>query len=164
MLYDGNTETAETENDEPYWDEQDARIINILYPEQAETLDDLPEVNEATLQVYYEYLKTHLSKKCTVTGRESVGYFSWEERFEWGQGSQAEYKKLKKTRGSYQDKYQLLKLLTFNQRDGIIVAVRRSKDGAWFEIPLGDLEVVDESHASWQLIEDYGMWICNYND
>jgi len=165
MTYDSNELMDKSSiNEGTHFVDQELRIIDIIAPGQATKLDDLPNVSDETLTLYFDYLVANVSQKCVLTGRESMGYFSWEERFEWGEENAVEYDKLQKERGSYEDVYQLLKFISIASRDGIIVNVLRTSDKKKFNIPLGDLEVVEEKHDAWRLIEDYGMWICNYND
>ena len=146
------------------FDDQDLRIINILTPNQKNKLEDLPFVSEETLRVYYRYLEEKLPHQLELTGRESTGYFSWEEAFEFGYGNDEQYNKLKKIKASYQDKYQFQALLNSDCKDGIITHVMRIGDQKIFDVPLSDLEVVDVNLDAWQIIEDYSMWIVNFND
>ena len=48
---------------------------------------EIPCVTGETLHRYFEYLKENLTCPCMLTGIESIGYFSWEERFSFGHGS-----------------------------------------------------------------------------
>ncbi len=67
--------------------------------------DEIPRVEGKTLHIYFEYLKERLACPCMLTGIESIRFFGWEERFEFGYGSQTEYKRLRREEGSYKDKY-----------------------------------------------------------
>ena len=83
-----------------YLDQQSERIKKIF-----NSKDHL--VSKKTLQIYFEYFKENLEFPCVLTGIESMGYFSWEERFDLGFGSKKEYKILRSERGSYKDNYEL---------------------------------------------------------
>lgn len=43
---------------------------------------DPPAVSEKTLTAYYRHLKNNLKKGLLMEGRETLGYFQWEEIFE----------------------------------------------------------------------------------
>lgn len=73
-------------------DDDEAHIIKILGTEE------VPEVSEEYLLKYRKYLLQYLDRKAILTGRED---FPWEEKYIFGLGSRAEYKKLKKTHPSY---------------------------------------------------------------
>ena len=75
-------------------DEQLRRIVRTLGK------NEIPEVNNKTLKTYLAYLKKTLEFPCYLTGMED---FSWEERYIFGYGSEAEYEELKKTQPSYTD-------------------------------------------------------------
>ncbi len=90
-------------DDQPFEadDPQFARILQILGAQK------IPHVNAVTLSTYLNYLKAHLQLPCLVSGIESIGYFGWEERFQFGYGSEAEYKKLRQEYGSLKDEFEL---------------------------------------------------------
>lgn len=139
-------------------------MINILAPGREDELDDIPSVNDETLRIYYEYLCKNLPRRILLTGRESVGYFSWEEKYEWGMGSASDYKKMRSEKGSSEEEYVLLGLSGFNVTEGVIANVFRKKDRKNFKIPLEDLEPVVQTSNGSELVEDYGMWFCNFSD
>ena len=95
MMKTNETQSNDEISDDDYFDEQDLRVINILAPGREKELEDVPDVNQETLQSYASFLKNNLPEKFQLTGRESLGYFSWEERFEWGYSNQSEYKQLR---------------------------------------------------------------------
>ena len=142
-------------------DEESLRLIEILAPGQL--LEEPPMVSAKTLAVYFEFLKTKLHGGLLITGRESMGYFAWEEFFEWGQGDKKEYKKIKKEKASYQDEFKLFKLELDDGIYGIIARVIRIRDKKSFAIPLVDLEVCKDDLPEWEIVEDYSSWIVNFN-
>ena len=154
-----NLEEVEFEDD--YFDKQDLRVINILAPGKQRELEDVPSVNNETINCYCCYLKPKLKQKLLLTGREAMGYFSWEERFEWGYGSQAEYNKLRKINASYQDKYEFITLIHDTSSERIFAKISRISDKKKFDIALEDLQVCKQGGEVWQLLEDYAYWFEN---
>jgi len=138
-------------------DPQFARILQILGAQE------IPHVDAAPLSTYLNYLKTHLQLPCLVEGIESIGYFGWEERFEFGYGSRAEHKRLRKKFGSLEDKFEL-EALEGRVEPGwdMLVKVRRVGDGKRFSIPLSELEAVDKNSDNAVLLNDYTVWIVNW--
>ncbi|MEW5956531.1 MAG: calcium-binding protein [Chloroflexota bacterium] len=138
-------------------DPQFARIMQILGTQE------IPKIDADTLQTYLNYLKAHLQLPCLLKGIESIGYFGWEERFEFGYGSKAEYESLRREYGSLKDEFELQ---TFEGEIepgwDILVNVRRTSDGKRFTIPLSELEAVDETSENSQLLNDYTVWIVNW--
>ena len=124
--------------------------------------DEIPSADEATIQTYFEYLKKNLVCPCLLTGMESMGFFEWEDRFDFGYGSKREYERLKKENGSYQDIYELKEFdATLNEID-IYARVRRVSDRKKFIIPLSELEAVDKASKNYQLLDDYSVWRVNW--
>ena len=118
------------------------------------------EVNQGNLKKYLKYMKQNLKIPCLVTGIEE---FEWEEHYTIGPGSKKEYQKLKKTKPSYKDKFNLLKLDNkLDAEDGILAVLERTKDHLNFTLPLADLGAVVENSVDAELLEDYGMWFFNY--
>lgn len=150
------------DEDDDEIDEEFQRLIDILAPEQP--IDEPPMVSADTLARYYEFLKDKLHNGLMLTGRESMGYFAWEEKFEFGYGSLKEYKELRKKLGAYQDKFKLFKLESSDDEYGIIARVIRIPDKKSFAIPLMDLEVCNEDLSEWEIVEDYSSWMVNFND
>ncbi len=126
--------------------------------------DDIPQVTENTLQIYFEHLQEHLETPCLLTGIESMGYFGWEERYSFGYGSKAEHQRLRKTQASFRDEYELKTFAaTVNMAwEDIVVDVRRITDSKEFSIPLSELQAVDESSMHYQLLNDYSVWYVNW--
>ena len=139
-------------------DAQDKRIAAILG--ENENLD----FDEA-LKVFYEYLKSHLSLPCEVTGIED---FRWEEVYVFGHGDKKEYDRLKKTQPSYRDQYELLEIdceaesgwMLFLAED-MGAHVRRISDGKKFVLGLSELEATDKRSKNYQILDDYAVWFVN---
>ncbi|SHN92547.1 hypothetical protein BHECKSOX_1013 [Bathymodiolus heckerae thiotrophic gill symbiont] len=49
--------------------------------------NEIPTVSDETLEIYIEYIKKNIICPCVLTGIESMGYFSWEERYSFGYGN-----------------------------------------------------------------------------
>src|SRR6266446_7759747 len=95
----------------PKLDKQDQRIANVFGTQ------DVPDVDTETLEQYLAHLTQHLALPCQLTGIED---FDWEEYYVIGPGSKAEHERLRKTRPSYMDTYELLSfdsILKFFQVD-----------------------------------------------
>ena len=127
--------------------------------------DEIPDVTPDTLKVYFEYLQKHLSVPCMLTGIESMGYFRWEERYEFGYGSKKEYEQQRKERGSYKDKYELDTMSNARLEEDwdILVVVNRILYRKRFEIPLSELQAEDQTSANYQLLDDYSVWFVNWH-
>lgn len=120
------------------------------------------EVNPTNLKKYLKYLKQNLTIPCLVTGMEE---FEWEEYYTMGPGSKKEYQKLKKTKPSYTDQFNLLKLESkLDVEYGILAVLERTTDNLKFTFPLADLETVVEDSINAELLEDYSMWFFTYCD
>jgi hypothetical protein len=137
-------------------DEQEQRIDTII--------SEGVSMFEEALVIFFNHLKQSLQFSCVVTGIED---FDWEEYYVLGHGSQAEYKKLKKTQPSYQDKYDLLaieqevmsKWMMFSEDIG--AQVKRKSDGQEFWLGLAELKAVDKKSKNHQLLDDYSVWFVN---
>ena len=117
-------------------------------------------VNEKTLNSFYEYLVQNLTLPCEVTGSED---FPWEEYYIIGGGSKKEHNKLRETKPSYLDTYELLKVLyTVKDYSELMVAVKRTSDKKKFTLSLADLEVSDDNSQNYQLIDNYAFWYVNW--
>lgn len=142
--------------DENNWNKQVIRILAILGINKEKDAG----VYENTLAKYMDYLKSDIEFPCQVTGIED---FEWEEFYVLGPGDKREYEKLKKTKPSYTDKYEILNF--FSEPDdfyGIIVRVKRLSDKKKFELPLADLKTVKKESPNIQLLHDYSVWFVNY--
>jgi hypothetical protein len=145
------------END---WEQQLQRILSVLGVSSEEEAD----VTDDTLETYFDYMRQNLSMPCTLTGIEDMGCFGWEEYYTWGPGSKREYNKLKKSRPSYTDEYELLGFHEdeLYEDEGILVHVKRTSDGKKFTLSLSDLEDTDKQSRNAQLVNDYVTWFVNY--
>ena len=122
------------------------------------------KVSQTNLKKYLKYLKQNIQMPCLVTGTEE---FEWEEYYTMGSGSKKEYQKLKKTKPSYTDKFNLLKLDNkLSVEEGILAELERTTDGRKFILPLAeletDLEMDVEDSVNAELLEDYAMWFYSY--
>ena len=126
--------------------------------------DEIPRVTPKTLKVYFNYLQKHLSLPCILTGIESIGYFGWEERFEFGYGSKKDYERLREERGSLNDNYELATMgnARLDRDSGIVVVVNRLPKRKRFEIPLAELEAEDKASDNYELLDDYSVWFVNW--
>ena len=140
------------------YDEQSSRIKSVF------NLAEIPEVTEANLENYFGWLKRKLTFPLILTGVESMGYFSWEERYEFGYGKKKDYERLKKERGSYKESYELKTLdkVKIEQDWDILVPVVRISDKRRFTIPLSELQAADENSENYQLLNDYTVWYVNW--
>jgi hypothetical protein len=144
------------------------RICAILSP--SEPLDeeeeefDPPEATPETITKYQVFLSKQLSAGLIMTGREDMGYFSWEERFTWGAGNSKEYEKLKQENASFTDKYELIRLVDWNREYGLIADVKRITDNKLFSIPLADLDISPKNKKEHQLVDDYATWFVNFGE
>ena len=139
-------------------DIQDGRIRAVLG-------DDEEPVSEETVKRYHEHLKKHLKVPFEVTGIED---FRWEEFYVVGPGDAEEYKRLKKTQPSYEDRYDLIEIDPENDSEWMLFAgedigalVRRKSDGRRFCLGLAELEATDRKSANYQLLDDYAVWFVN---
>lgn len=137
-------------------DKQDQRIADIFGTE------DVPDVTEETLERYLEHLKQNLEFPCQVTGIES---FEWEEYYMYEDGREKEHERLRKTRPSCMDKYELLSFDNdIDPEDGILVNVRRISDKKTFVLALAKLEATKRKSVNRQLLNDYAIWFTTWGD
>jgi hypothetical protein len=126
-------------------------------------LDEEGEVKEVTLEtltIYWHYLQENLELPCLLTGIED---FAWEEYYVIGNGSQKEHERLRKTKPSYLDTYELSEWETSVQEDpSLVVYVKRQSDGKKFFLALDDLKAVDVESKNYQLLDDYAVWKANW--
>ncbi len=137
----------------PKLDKQDQRIADILGTK------DVPDVTDETLEIYLDYLKQNLEMPCQVTGIED---FPWEEFYVIGPGSQKEHERLRKTRPSYMDTYELLSFDDVESYSGIFVNVQRVSDKKEFVLPLADLEATEKKSKNYELLDDFSVWFVNW--
>ena len=120
---------------------------------------------DKAVAVFFKHLKANLQLPCEVTGIED---FRWEEPYVLGGWDQDEYEQLKKTRPSYENRYDLLEIraegwsewMMFHGED-IAAHVRRISDGREFILGLSELEATDKKSSNHQHIDDYGTWFVN---
>lgn len=137
------------------FDEEEERISEILNSDDA-------TVNEENLETYFLYLNENLKTPCILTGSED---FDWEEPYILGGWSKKEYAKLKKTKPSYTDEFEFLKLVEeYDDWKGLYASVKRLSDNIIFNIPLWDLKVVDENDSNFMMVSDYSSWMTNYRE
>ena len=132
-----------------------ARIMAILCVDNEEDM----EVTDQTLAKYFSYLNENIDFSGVVTGIED---FTWEEFYVIGPGDRKEYEKLKKSRPSYTDKYDIISLYDYDLDYGIFVNVRRIADKKRFTLPLADLKAVEKDSNNFRLLDDYSIWFVNY--
>jgi len=154
-------------NKKPCLDSSDdiERITAILNPDSFfddEVEDfDTPEVSYECLGIYEEFLEKNIELNMELTGRESMGYFSWEERFEFeGKVGDKEYLKVRKEIASCRDIFLFLGITEVDEEYGLIAKVKRKDDNKTFEIPLEDLEAAGKERN--QVLDDYATWFVNY--
>jgi hypothetical protein len=118
------------------------------------------------VEVFFNRLRTSLVLPCEVTGIED---FRWEEFYVLGPGDRREYSRLKKSRPSYRDHYELLGIergmvsewMLFAGED-IAAHVRRKSDGKEFYLGLSELKAVDTKSPNYELLDDYAVFFVNY--
>lgn len=140
------------------FDEQCSRIQSVF------DLDEIPKVTKENIEYYFEWLKLKLKLPCILTGIESMGYFGWEEKYDFGYGTEKEFEETRKKRGSYQESYEL-KDLDKAKGEGywdILAPVVRVSDKKRFTIPLSELQAEDESSENYQILNDYTVWYVNW--
>jgi hypothetical protein len=144
----------------------DERISAILIPDQPYEAEDdeyveLPEATKEMLTRYHTFLLDKLVAGLKMTGREELGYFSWEERFAWGGGDAKEHEAIKQKYASCEDTFEFIRLTDWNEELGLMAEVRRITDQKMFIIPLVDLEVCKRKTREHQLVDDYSCWFVN---
>ena len=135
------------------FDKQRQRLADIFGTE------DVPSVDAGTLKRYLDHLKQHLEFPCQLTGIED---FPWEEFYVIGPGSKKEHERLRKTRPSYMDTYELLSFDVVGSRSGIVVNVQRVSDKKKFVLPLADLEATNKKSKNYELLDDFSTWFVNW--
>ena len=122
--------------------------------------EDVPSVDAETLARYLDHLTQHLELPCQLTGIED---FAWEEYYVIGPGSQKEHERLRTTRPSYMDTYNLRSFDDdVDLNSGIFVNVQRVSDKKKFFLPLADLEATEQKSKNYELLDDYVTWFVNW--
>jgi hypothetical protein len=138
----------------PNIDTQTQRLANLF------GTPDVPAVDTETLERFLASLKQHLALPCQLTGIED---FDWEEYYVIGPGSKIEHERLRKTRPSYMDTYELLSFEDdVDPHKGIMVHVRRLSDKKKFTLTLSDLQSTNKKSKNYQLLDDYAVWFVNW--
>lgn len=136
--------------------EKQEKRIESVFPKR---IDDISKRTE-TLDIYKRFLEKNIDFPVKLTGIED---FNWEEFYIFGPGDEREYEELKKTRPSYSDIYDLIRIDEHIEEDyGLFAKVTRISDRKQFQIPLADLKAIDENSKSYQLLDDYSVWCVNY--
>ncbi len=110
-----------------------------------------------------ERWRTHLLSRLPlpirVTGIED---FPWEEPYIFGARDQNEYARMKKTRPSYTDTFDLIGIEGPEDNDDLVARVRRIADRKVFQIGLSWLRTEDKNDFLYNTLNDYSIWHANY--
>jgi len=92
-----------------------------------------------------------------VTGRDTHGYFSWEDYYRLAFTDKSKYEALKNERASFNDKYEFIGLTKTDWWSyQIYCNVKRQCDGKIFEIPLHELRCTGKCIN--YLLDDFAYW------
>ncbi len=115
--------------------------------------------------VFFAYLRQNLVLPCEVTGTED---FRWEESYFLGLGDPKEHARMKKSRPSYQDHFELQEIENGVESEWMLYAgediaahVRRKSDGKEFTLGLAELTAVDKRPPNYRLLDDYAVFFVN---
>jgi hypothetical protein len=116
--------------------------------------------------MFFAHLHQNLVLPCEVKGIED---FRWEEIYVIGPGDAKEYAQLKKSRPSWRDHFELLRIergvmsewMLF-AGDDIAAHVRRKSDAKEFTLGLAELKVVDKRSPNHRLLDDYAVFFANW--
>ncbi len=139
-------------------DEQWQRIATILG-------DVSEESQDRCIERFYLHLRASLQLPCDVTGIED---FQWEEIYVVGPGDPAEYQRLRLTKPSYKDRFELLEIekdldsewMMFRYED-LGAHVRRKSDRKEFRLGLSEIKAVGKNSLNKRLLDDYSTWFVN---
>lgn len=132
---------------------QEIRIEHILG-------EDNLKVSYQSLTVYRTHIQNSIEFPCDVTGRED---FPWEEIYIYGSGDKNEYAELKKSQPSYTDIYTFMSFDNqIDDKNGLMVKVKRLSDSKPFVLPLADLKVTGTTSSNHELVHDYAVWFVNH--
>lgn len=138
-------------------EDQESRIRAAL------RIDDDLRFEEAVAR-FYEHLEKTLRFPFEVTGIED---FAWEEIYLFGPGDKREYERLKRSRPSFRDRFDLLEIDTelksewMLARDDIGALVRRRSDDRKFCLGLAELSATDTKSDNYRILDDYAVWFVN---
>lgn len=122
--------------------------------------EDNLKVSYKSLTAYRIHIQNSIEFPCELTGRED---FQWEEIYLYGSGDKNEYAELKKSQPSYTDIYTFMAFDDqIEDKNGLMVKVKRLSDSKVFVLPLADLKVTDKTSANHELVHDYAVWYVNY--
>ena len=121
---------------------------------------------ESQVLSYFEFLKQELSLPVEVTGIED---FRWEEVYIFNPHLSDEYTKKKISQPSYKDIF-ILQDITIGEpskwmlqpNEDICANVLRKHDKKKFKLGLSELVSTDKTENSFQLLDDYSVFLCNY--
>lgn len=139
------------------WHEQEQRIFTVIGNDDVEP--------GAALQLWYRHLVSSLRLPFEVTGIED---FQWEEFYVVGPGNKTEYQKLRKSRPSYRDLFELNAIDVDSDSewsmlsDDLKAHVRRNSDRKRFILGLSELRATNEKSHDYRLLHDYSVWHANY--
>lgn len=137
------------------FEKQEKRIASV-FPKEKKNI----RVRKQTLKIYKALLDKKLTFPFETTG---IDDFQWEEYYVLGPGDAKEYEKLKKTKPSYTDIFNVHAIEPiFADYVGLIVRVTRVSDKKRFKLPLADLKVIDRKSPNYQIVDDYSVWFGNY--
>lgn len=132
---------------------QEIRIEHILG-------EDNLKVSYQSLTAYRTHIQNSIEFPCDVTGRED---FPWEEIYIYGSGDKNEYAELKKSQPSYTDIYTFMSFDNqIDDKNGLMVKVKRLSDSKPFVLPLADLKVTEKTSSNHELVHDYAVWYVNH--
>jgi len=123
---------------------------------------DLIDISKRTetIEIYKEFLEKNLEFPIKITGIED---FAWEEFYIFGPGDKQEYEELKKTRPSYHDTFNMIRIDKYYDDDyGLFAKVTRLTDKKRFQLPLADIKAIDNKTQNYQMLDDYAVWFINY--
>ena len=135
------------------------RIDRILGKSKDSTRDD-------NIQCWFDFLNKELIFQIEVTGIED---FKWEEMYLFKPQLEEEYEELKQKQPSYTDIFILKGIDIDNDSEWMLhpyedisASVVRKNDGKEFVLGLSELEVINKKESSYQTLNDYAVFFCNY--
>ncbi len=122
------------------------------------------KVTSIKIKTFLEFIKNELAMPCILAGIESMGDFGWEERFQFGYGSKAEHREMRKKYPSLDDEFEIIEFLEnkIEQYLTIPVKVKRLSDNKIFSLKLDELKPVDDNSKNYAIIDSFVTWIVNY--
>jgi hypothetical protein len=144
-------------DDEEYWDDDDEMVSEILETRKI-------DVNVSNLKKYLTYIKKEITFPCILEGIESMGDFGWEEKFDFGYGTEAQYEATRKNMPSLKDQFELVEFLDSQiaRWDTIPIKAKRVSDNKIFELCLDGLKPVDTKSHNYNVIDTFVVWFVNH--